>query len=76
MWNLLVRLEMGLHLPPGSSSLLKPTTPLDGLPVDPYEPTYCICNEVSYGEMIGCDNENVRYSFLFIFSCIQFKIGD
>ncbi|CAG2104226.1 unnamed protein product [Medioppia subpectinata] len=24
--------------------------------VDPNEPTYCLCHQVSYGEMIGCDN--------------------
>lgn len=29
------------------------------LPVDPNEPTYCICNQVSYGEMIACDNNEV-----------------
>ncbi|KAK1875322.1 Inhibitor of growth protein 3 [Dissostichus eleginoides] len=23
---------------------------------DPNEPRYCICNQVSYGEMVGCDN--------------------
>lgn len=22
------------------------------------EPTYCICSQVSFGEMIACDNEN------------------
>lgn len=27
---------------------------------DPNEPRYCYCNEVSYGEMVGCDNDNVR----------------
>ena len=26
------------------------------MPVDPNEPTYCVCHQVSYGEMIGCDN--------------------
>ncbi|RIA84930.1 hypothetical protein C1645_394126 [Glomus cerebriforme] len=25
---------------------------------DPNEPVYCICRQVSYGEMIGCDGEN------------------
>ncbi|KAI1790723.1 hypothetical protein LXA43DRAFT_890391 [Ganoderma leucocontextum] len=24
--------------------------------VDPNEPRYCFCNQVSYGDMIGCDN--------------------
>merc|ERR1719412_2966369 len=26
------------------------------MPVDPNEPTYCLCGQVSYGEMIGCDH--------------------
>jgi len=25
--------------------------------VDPNEPRYCYCNQVSYGVMVGCDNE-------------------
>jgi hypothetical protein len=25
-------------------------------PVDPNEPLYCYCNDVSYGEMVACDN--------------------
>jgi len=29
------------------------------LPVDPNEPTYCICNQVSFGEMVACDNNAV-----------------
>lgn len=29
------------------------------LPVDPNEPTYCYCGQVSYGEMIACDNPEV-----------------
>lgn len=27
---------------------------------DPNEPRYCICNQVSYGDMVACDNEAVR----------------
>jgi inhibitor of growth protein 3 len=27
--------------------------------VDPNEPRYCLCNQVSYGEMVGCDNAEV-----------------
>jgi len=26
------------------------------MPVDPNEPTYCICHQVSFGQMIACDN--------------------
>ena len=25
--------------------------------IDPDEPTYCLCDQVSYDEMIGCDND-------------------
>ncbi|KAL8290632.1 hypothetical protein RQP46_002890 [Phenoliferia psychrophenolica] len=32
--------------------------PLDLGEVDPSEPTYCYCETVSYGEMIGCDNDD------------------
>lgn len=27
---------------------------------DPNEPRYCVCNQVSYGDMVACDNEDVR----------------
>ena len=27
--------------------------------VDPNEPRYCVCNDVSYGDMVGCDNDDV-----------------
>ncbi|KGB76433.2 PHD-finger protein [Cryptococcus deuterogattii R265] len=27
------------------------------IPPDPNEPRYCYCNRVSFGEMIGCDND-------------------
>ncbi|OIV98674.1 hypothetical protein TanjilG_23966 [Lupinus angustifolius] len=30
------------------------------LPVDPNEPTYCLCNQVSYGEMVACDNNDCQ----------------
>lgn len=36
------------------------------MPVDPNEPTYCLCNQVSYGEMIGCDNPDVSIFFSFL----------
>ena len=34
-----------------------PAVPIVDMPVDPNEPTYCLCQQVSYGEMIGCDNQ-------------------
>ncbi|XP_007959078.1 inhibitor of growth protein 1 isoform X2 [Chlorocebus sabaeus] len=39
------------------------------LPIDPNEPTYCLCNQVSYGEMIGCDNDECPIEW-FHFSCV------
>lgn len=40
-----------------------PSDVLD-MPVDPNEPTYCLCHQVSYGEMIGCDNPDVSFHSL------------
>ncbi|KAK9159918.1 hypothetical protein Syun_006259 [Stephania yunnanensis] len=47
------------------------TTDLD-LPVDPNEPTYCTCNQVSYGEMVACDNANCKIEW-FHFGCVGLK---
>jgi hypothetical protein len=30
------------------------------MPVDPNEPTYCFCDRVAFGNMVGCDNPKVR----------------
>lgn len=45
----------------------RPTPAAGGLvelDVDPNEPRYCICNQVSFGDMVACDGENVRSSKL------------
>ncbi|KAL7865323.1 hypothetical protein SRHO_G00105700 [Serrasalmus rhombeus] len=39
------------------------------LPIDPNEPTYCLCEQVSYGEMICCDNDKCPIEW-FHFSCV------
>jgi len=39
------------------------------MPVDPNEPTYCLCQQVSYGEMIGCDNFECPIEW-FHFGCV------
>lgn len=39
-------------------------------PPDPDEPRYCSCNEVSYGDMIGCDNNNCPIEW-FHFRCVN-----
>ncbi|XP_041027077.1 inhibitor of growth protein 1 homolog [Juglans microcarpa x Juglans regia] len=33
------------------------------LTVDPNEPTDCLCNQVSYGEMVDCDNPDCKIEF-------------
>lgn len=33
----------------------------EGNIIDPDEPRYCLCNRVSFGTMIGCENENVSF---------------
>jgi len=39
------------------------------MPIDPNEPTYCICNRVSFGEMVGCDNPDCKVEW-FHFECV------
>lgn len=42
---------------------------------DPNEPRYCICNDVSYGDMVGCDNEDVsEHTELFSFTLMGITI--
>lgn len=36
---------------------------------DPNEPRYCICNQVSYGEMVGCDNGDCPIEW-FHYGCV------
>jgi len=50
-------------------SLPVPQEVLD-MPVDPNEPTYCLCQQVSYGEMIGCDNQDCPIEW-FHFGCMN-----
>jgi len=40
------------------------------MPVDPNEPTYCLCQQVSYGEMVGCDNPDCPIEW-FHFGCMD-----
>lgn len=56
------------NLDPGSPSvvlnengLVVEQTPDGEWSYDPNEPRYCICNQVSYGDMVACDNEAVSF---------------
>ncbi|XP_020093942.1 PHD finger protein ING1 isoform X1 [Ananas comosus] len=42
------------------------------LPVDPNEPTYCLCNQVSFGEMVACDHPDCKIEW-FHFGCVGLK---
>eukprot|EP00249_Psilotum_nudum_P011059 c22943_g1_i2 orf=316-1011(+) len=42
------------------------------LPIDPNEPTYCYCNQVSFGEMVACDNPDCKIEW-FHFDCVGIK---
>jgi len=47
-------------------------TPLDidfDMPIDPNEPVYCFCKRVSFGNMVGCDNENCPIEW-FHYECV------
>ncbi|XP_065888708.1 inhibitor of growth protein 4-like [Dysidea avara] len=46
-----------------------PMPDLTSQPLDPNEPTYCLCEQVSFGEMIGCDKEDCPIEW-FHFQCV------
>jgi hypothetical protein len=54
---------------PNKSSPKKRTSLADEPPTDPNEPVYCLCQQVSWGNMIGCDNYNCAREW-FHYSCV------
>lgn len=54
----------------GDRTRERSVSPPRHLDIDPDEPTYCLCDQVSYGEMIGCDNDLCPIEW-FHFSCVQ-----
>lgn len=42
--------------------------------VDPNEPRYCLCKDVSFGTMINCENQDVGFSFLFLFCDCRVRV--
>lgn len=64
--------DSGIVLSPEDVRNLYMPTPLanvEDMPVDPNEPRYCYCNQVSFGEMVACDNKNCPYEW-FHFQCV------
>ncbi|KAF2288231.1 hypothetical protein GH714_005190 [Hevea brasiliensis] len=48
--------DFELMPPPGIKKDFNVSVDVDQ-PIDPNEPTYCVCHQVSFGDMIACDNE-------------------
>lgn len=42
---------------------------MDDMPIDPNEPRYCYCQNVSYGQMVACESGNCPYEW-FHFECV------
>ncbi|XP_049932432.1 PHD finger protein ING2 isoform X2 [Nymphaea colorata] len=62
--------DFELMPPPGSHKRTVPA-PVDvDQPIDPNEPTYCVCHQVSFGDMIACDNENCEGGEWFHYACV------
>ena len=40
--------------------------------IDPNEPLYCFCRQVSFGRMIGCESDACKYEW-FHFECVGLK---
>ncbi|KAI8604793.1 inhibitor of growth proteins N-terminal histone-binding-domain-containing protein [Dissophora ornata] len=55
----------------GSKAAKKPAS-FTELPIDPNEPLYCYCQQVSYGEMVACDNGDCEVEW-FHLSCVNLK---
>lgn len=61
--------DFELMPPPGS--LKKDYAPIEiDQPIDPNEPTYCVCHQVSFGDMIACDNESCQGGEWFHYQCV------
>ena len=52
---------------PGRKRKLNDQESGDG--TDPEEPVYCVCRQVSFGEMVACDSENCPLEW-FHYQCV------
>ncbi|CAN0920622.1 PHD finger protein ING2 [Linum grandiflorum] len=58
-------------MPPPGSNRKDFAVPVDmDQPIDPNEPTYCVCHQVSFGDMIACDNESCEGGEWFHYTCV------
>ncbi|KAI9469430.1 inhibitor of growth proteins N-terminal histone-binding-domain-containing protein [Coemansia mojavensis] len=49
-----------------------PAPDFSEMPIDPNEPRYCYCQQVSYGEMVACDDDNCEIEW-FHLGCVDLK---
>ncbi|KAF6134243.1 hypothetical protein GIB67_010042 [Kingdonia uniflora] len=63
-------IDFELMPPPGGLKKSIPAAVDVDQPIDPNEPTYCVCHQVSFGDMIACDNENCQGGEWFHYSCV------
>ncbi|CEG68937.1 Putative Piso0_004049 protein [Rhizopus microsporus] len=54
-----------------SPSVLGHSAMRNEVDVDPNEPVYCYCNQISFGDMIACDGENCAREW-FHYACVGF----
>jgi len=52
------------------SNYMAPQGFIEEVAIDPNEPRYCICNRVSSGNMVGCDNDYCEGGEWFHFECV------
>lgn len=62
--------DLELMPPPGTHKKMIPVFIDADQPIDPNEPTYCVCHQVSFGDMIACDNDNCEGGEWFHYSCV------
>ena len=56
-----------------NSNSFESTEQFVGEPIDPNEPTYCLCDQVSFGQMICCDNDRCTIEW-FHFPCVGLEV--
>ena len=59
-----------IHPSSTTTTVLGPDT--SEMPFDPTEPTYCYCDQISFDEMVACDNDDCAIEW-FHYSCVGLK---
>ncbi|KAI9590122.1 inhibitor of growth protein 3 isoform X1 [Glossina fuscipes] len=62
-------LTPGSNITLNESGMVVEQTPEGEWSYDPNEPRYCTCNQVSYGDMVACDNDACPYEW-FHYPCV------